>query len=84
MRPARLGPMRVRVLPHGGYTPQSVHQCASNGSELNLRVSNWLSRRIHGNVFSTADTISALVERVSAVSITQLRARFTTVRTNER
>ena len=49
-----------------------------------LADSNWCSLRIHGKVFSTADIISALVEVVLAVSITQLRARFTTVRTNER
>lgn len=49
-----------------------------------LADSNWRSLRIRGNIFSTADTVSALVEVVLAVSITQLRARLTTVRTNER
>ena len=49
-----------------------------------LADSNWRSLRIRGNIFSSADTILALVEVVLAVSITQLRVRFTTVRTNER
>ena len=49
-----------------------------------LAESNWRSLHIRGNIFSTADTISALVEVVLAVSITQLRACLTTVRANER
>ena len=49
-----------------------------------LGAPNWRSLRIRGNIFSSADTILALVEVVLAVSITQLRARLTTVRTNER
>lgn len=67
----------------GGHPRIFMHSCAPKicwGSAN----PNWRSRRIHGNIFSTADTISALVEVVLAVSITQLRVRFTTVRTNER
>lgn len=60
-----------------------MHSCASKIC-CGLGGFIWFSLRIHGKVFSTADTISALVGVVLAVSITQLRARFTTVRTNER
>jgi len=57
-----------------------MHSCAPKIC-WGLADSNWRSLRIHGNIFSTADTISALVEVVLAVSITQLRVRFTTART---
>ena len=66
-----------------GHPRIFMHLCAPKIC-WGLADSNWCSLRIHGNIFSTADTISALVEVVLAVSITQLRARFTTVRTNER
>ena len=66
-----------------GHPRIFMHSCASKIC-WGLADSNWRSLRIHGNIFSTADTILALVEVVLAVSITQLRARFTTVRTNER
>ena len=66
-----------------GHPRIFMHSCASKIC-WGLADSNWRSLRIHGNIFSTADTIPVLVERVSAVSITQLRVRFTTVRTNER
>lgn len=66
-----------------GHPRIFMHSCASKIC-CGLADSNWCSLRIHGKVFSTADTISALVEVVLAVSITQLRACLTTVRTNER
>lgn len=66
-----------------GHPRIFMHSCASKIC-WGLADSNWCSRCIHGKVFSTADTISALVEVVLAVSITQLRACLTTVRTNER
>ena len=66
-----------------GHPRIFMHSCASKIC-WGLADSNWRSLRIHGNIFSTADTILALVEVVLAVSITQLRARLTTVRTNER
>lgn len=66
-----------------GYPRIFMHSCAPKIC-WGLADSNWRSLRIRGNIFSTADTISVLVEVVLAVSITQLRVRFTTVRTNER
>jgi len=63
-----------------GHPRIFMHSCASKIC-WGLADSNWRSLRIHGNIFSTADTISALVEVVLAVSITQLRVRFTTART---
>ena len=66
-----------------GHPRIFMHSCAPNIC-WGLADSNWRSLRIHGNIFSSADTILALVEVVLAVSITQLRVRFTTVRTNER
>ena len=64
-----------------------MHHCAyylPGGLSWNLCIFNWFSRRIHGIIFITVDTFSVLAERILTVSITQLRARFTTVRTNER
>ena len=66
-----------------GHPRIFMHSCAPKIC-WGLDDSNWRGLRIHGNIFSTADTISALVEVVLAVSITQFRARLTTVRTNER
>ena len=63
-----------------GHPRIFMHSCASKIC-WSLADSNWRSLRIHGNIFSTADTILALVEVVLAVSITQLRVRLTTVRT---
>ena len=63
-----------------GHPRIFMHLCASKIC-WGLADSNWRSLRIHGNIFSTADTILALVEVVLAVSITQLRVRLTTVRT---
>ena len=71
------------MVPLEGHPRIFMHSCAPKIC-WGLADSNWRSLRIHGNIFSTADTISALVEVVLAVSITQLRVRLTTVRTNER
>ena len=63
-----------------GHPRIFMHSCAPKIC-WGLADSNWRSLRICGNIFSSADTISALVEVVLAVSITQLRVRFTTART---
>lgn len=71
------------MVPLEGHPRIFMHSCAPKIC-WGLADSNWRSLHIRGNIFSTADTISAPAEVVLAVSITQLRARFTTVRTNER
>ena len=68
------------MVPLEGHPRIFMHSCAPKIC-WGLADSNWRSLRIHGSIFSTADTISALVEVVLAVSITQLRVRFTTART---